>query len=155
MIEMRLDINITGLEGLATSILALAHGMPGNAATEKQRDDAVITPLVTKIQQDSPDPAQSAVSPAKVTTPVQAPAAPVSTPVALTQQPSAQQPVATSAPSYTLDDLALAAGTLMTPKRQPELRQLLASFGVVALPELPQERYAEFAAALREMGAQI
>lgn len=143
MIEMRLDINITGLEGLAASIQALAGSLPGRAVTEKQRGDTV---------QTETEATQPTVLPTKVT----APATPVPTTVALTQQPSAQQPVATSALSYTLDDLARAAAPLMdSGVGQIALQQLLASFGVVALPELPQERYAEFAAALREMGAQI
>ena len=82
--------------------------------------------------------------PVATTTPVQAP---VSAP--------APQPVPTAAQSYTLDELAKAAMTLMDTGRQAELQSLLASFGVEALPVLPKEQYGAFATALRGMGAQI
>lgn len=147
MIEMRLDINITGLEGLAASIQALANSLSGNIITEKPQSSADLKQAAAT---------QPVIPPTDTALPAQTPATPVPTTVALTQQPSAQQPVATSALSYTLDDLARAAAPLMdSGVGQIALQQLLASFGVVALPELPQERYAEFAAALREMGAQI
>lgn len=65
------------------------------------------------------------------------------------------QQVQTSVPSYTLDDLCSAAMTLMDRGMQVQLQQLLASYGVASLPELPKEQYGTFATALREMGAQI
>lgn len=143
MIEMRLDINITGLEGLAASIQALANSLSGNIITEEPQSSADLKQAAAT---------QPVIPPTDTALPAQTPAAPVSTPVALTQQ----QPVATSAPSYTLNDLARAAAPLMdSGVGQIALWQLLASFGVVALPELPQERYAKFAATLREMGVQI
>lgn len=63
--------------------------------------------------------------------------------------------VSTAAPSYTLDDLARAGTELVDAGRQTELPGLLQRFDVSSLPDLPQEKYAEFAAALREMGARI
>ena len=90
--------------------------------------------------------------------PVQPQAAPtqpaVSAPVAQAI-PTAPAGVPTSAVEYTLDDLARAAMTLMDSGRQPDLLQLLSSFGVSALPALPKEQYGAFATALRGMGAQI
>ena len=68
--------------------------------------------------------------------------------------PAAQQ-IPTTAPSYTLDELAKAAMTLMDTGRQAELQGLLGAFGVEALPALPKEQYGAFATALRERGAQI
>ena len=65
------------------------------------------------------------------------------------------QTVPTSAPTYTPDDLARAAMTLMDSGRQQELIGLLQSFGVSSLPELKPEQYGPFATALRGMGAQI
>lgn len=70
-------------------------------------------------------------------------------------QQAAPAAVPTSAPSYTLDDLARAGMTLMDAGRQGDLQQLLARFGVEALPALPPVQYGAFATALREMGAQI
>ncbi len=84
------------------------------------------------------------ITPPPVQQPVQqAPAAP---PV---------QPVPTTAPGYTLDDLTRAAIPLMDSGKQPELLQLIRSFGVDAMPSLPQAQYGAFATALRGLGAQI
>lgn len=67
----------------------------------------------------------------------------------------AQPTVPTTQPSYTPDDLAKAAVTLVDSGRKEELQALLQNFGVDSLPALPQERYGEFATALRSMGAPI
>ncbi len=88
--------------------------------------------------------APAAAAPA---TPAQA-AAPATPAQAAAAVPTAQS-------SYTLDDLARAGMTLMDSGRQGDLLQLLARFGVDALPALPQAQYGAFATALREMGAQI
>ena len=66
-----------------------------------------------------------------------------------------QSPVPTTQPAYTPDDLARAAVTLVDSGRKEELQALLQNFGVDSLPALPQERYGEFATALRTMGAPI
>lgn len=88
--------------------------------------------------------------------------APVTPPPAQTQQatpvtppPVQQAPVQTAAPSYTADDLARAAMTLMDSGRQGDLINLLAQFGTEALTQLPQEQYGAFATALRGLGAPI
>lgn len=67
----------------------------------------------------------------------------------------AQQMVPTAAPSYTRDDLSRAAMTLMDKGMQTQLQQLIQSYGVNSLVELPPEQYGNFATALRGMGAQI
>lgn len=81
------------------------------------------------------------------------PLAPVqnAAPAAPAQQPA----VPTSARTYTLDELAGAAMTLMDKGMQVQLQELLAGYGVDALPMLPAEQYGNFATALRGMGAQI
>lgn len=101
-------------------------------------------------------PVQAAVQPAAPVTPSQATTAPA-TPVMPVQPlaPPAASAVPTTQASYTLDDLARAGMTLMDSGRQGDLLQLLARFGVDALPALPQAQYGAFATALREMGAQI
>ena len=122
MIEMTININITGLEGLAASIMALA-GKTQPAAAE-----------TTAAEETQPA---------------------VTGPVPTEQNAAPTQPVSTSAVEYTLNDIANAAMTLMDSGRQPELLRLLENFGVDSLPALPQERYAEFATALRGLGARI
>ena len=98
-------------------------------------------------------PAQNTVPVASQTPPMvpALPTAPQTPPVAPTQNAA----VPTSTASYTQDDLAKAAITLMDSGRQAELQQLLQGFGVAYLPELPAARYGEFATALRTMGAPI
>lgn len=90
-------------------------------------------------------------------TPVAAPIqqAPTAAPPQPQVQAPVQQSVPTSVVTYTLDDLARAAMSLMDSGKQPDLLQLLASFGVEALPALPPAQYGAFATALRGLGAQI
>ena len=87
--------------------------------------------------------------------PPAAPAVPMA-PAAPQTPPAQNAAVPTSTAGYTRDDLAKAAVTLMDSGRQAELKQqLLQGFGVASLPELPAERYGEFATVLRTMGAPI
>ena len=82
-------------------------------------------------------------------------AAPVAPSVPTTSAPVAPMPVATTTIGYSIDELAAAAMGLMDKGMQAELQSLLATFGVQSLPEMPKERYGEFATKLRELGAQI
>lgn len=98
---------------------------------------------------------------APVTPPAPVPPAPAAAPAAPTA-PTQNAPTApatpavpTSAPSYTRDDLSRAAMTLMDKGMQAQLQQLIQSYGVNSLVELPQDQYGNFATALRGMGAQI
>lgn len=70
-------------------------------------------------------------------------------------QPAPTGAVPTTQTTYTVDQLAVAATPLMDAGRVAELNQLLQQFGVQALTHLPQERYGEFATALRALGAKI
>ena len=45
--------------------------------------------------------------------------------------------------------------TLMDKGMQAQLQELLAGYGVEALPALPKDQYGNFATALRGMGANI
>ena len=88
------------------------------------------------------------------------PAQPVIAPTVPVQAPPVQAaPVASVVPTvghtYTLDDLANAAMTLMDKGMQTQLQNLLAGYGVEALPALPKNQYGNFATALRGMGANI
>lgn len=110
------------------------------------------------------------VAPVTPITPVQsAPVTPVAqpAPATLVQTTPAEQtvpatpaqpamsPVPTTERTYSLDELANAAMTLMDKGMQNQLQELLASYGVEALPALPREMYGNFATALRGMGANI
>lgn len=88
----------------------------------------------------------------KKTLPVQA--SPVQTAAPVQAAPVAPV-VPTVEHTYTLDDLANAAMTLMDKGMQTQLQNLLAGYGVEALPALPKNQYGNFATALRGMGANI
>lgn len=60
-----------------------------------------------------------------------------------------------STPSYTRDDLARAAMTLMDKGGMVQLQQLLTSYGCETLQQLTEDQFGSFATALRGMGAQI
>ena len=110
------------------------------------------------------------VAPVTPITPVQsAPVTPVAQPapatlvqttpaeqtVPVTPAQPAMSPVPTTERTYSLDELANAPMTLMDKGMQNQLQELLASYGVEALPALPREMYGNFATALRGMGANI
>lgn len=102
-------------------------------------------------QEQTAVPVQSTPAPACQPAPAApAPAAPAPVPTA-----PVQQAVPTTAPSYTREDLSRAAITLMDKGLQAQLQQLVQSFGVNSLMELPPEQYGNFATALRGMGAEI
>lgn len=88
------------------------------------------------------------------TAPVQQPVAPpVQVPV---QTPPVQQqaPVQTP-PTYNIAQLQQACAPLIDAGKQPDIVNLINSFGVQALTQIPPERLGEFATALRGLGAQI
>lgn len=76
-------------------------------------------------------------------------------PVMAVGQPAATPAVPTAQTSYSLDDLARAAMTLMDCGKQEEIQKLLADFNVAALPMLPPAQYGAFATGLRGLGAKI
>jgi len=71
------------------------------------------------------------------------------------QQQQAPTAVPTTAPTYTVEQLAVAATQLVDAGRRTELVTLLSAFGVQALTALPKEQYGNFATQLRAMGAKI
>lgn len=102
-------------------------------------------------------PVGTAAKPETVPQPVQtAPVTPAPVQAAASQAPVQAAPAAApTVKTYTMDEIAKAAGDFMTPETIPQLQALLASFGVAGLPELPADKLAAFAAELRKMGAKI
>lgn len=64
-------------------------------------------------------------------------------------------PTTAVAQEYTLEQLQVAAAGLSGMGRMPQVLGILQRFGIQAMTELPREKYGEFAAALREAGAQV
>lgn len=140
---MKLEIEFSTMEELATKALelsdALSHKIKRPGETIEMSKDW--TPGEGSVDDSIPVAPVTPVMPAPVPQPVQ----PVVTPVATTEH------------VFTVDELAKAGTDLMAakPAVTVELQQLLADFGVLGIPELPAERYGEFATALRGMGANI
>ena len=90
-------------------------------------------------------------APAPIPAPVTTPAAPAAAPVAVPAVPVAE------APSYTLEQLAYAAGALRRAGKadNTSLVALLEQFGVNNITELAPAQYGAMATALRQMGAQL
>jgi len=90
--------------------------------------------------------------------PASAPTAPTAPPVAAPAAPQAPQPpvapaAPTSAPQYDFNQIATA--TMQLQQAGQNIFEIFQQFGVQALNQLPKERYAEYAAALRQRGAKI
>lgn len=100
-----------------------------------------------------PEPVQAVPVPPAITS---MPHKPAPAPTAAPQAPVQAAPAAAPAvKTYTMDEIAKAAGDFMTPETIPQLQAPLASSGVAGLPELPADKLAAFAAELRKMGAKI
>ena len=81
-----------------------------------------------------------------------APVAPVA-PAAPTN-PAPTVPV-TTAPTYTLDQIAKAGASLVDAGKMEQLLALLAKYGVQAVTQLQPDQYGVFATELRTLGAQL
>lgn len=144
------------------TVPTVSPAMPYSAQTAQatQMPVAVMTgqPAATApVQTAAPHPAAPAQQTAilQPAAPTQQTTAPVQTAAPQPAAPVQQTAVPTAARTYTLDELAGAAMVLMDRGMQAQLQDLLAGFGVEALPMLPPEQYGNFATALRGMGAQI
>ena len=115
---------------------------------------ATVAPIGADIPPVNTIPAAPA-APAPVVTADVAPAVPATpaVPAAQTAPPSALPTAAV--PTYTLESLAAACGTLVDANRAKEVQALIAAYGATKLTEVPQAQYASFAAALRQKGVVI
>ena len=153
---MEITVNVTGLDNLAKAIFALAKAA-GNCKEETQVDATKVTPVVQQVVA----PAETAAT-VLSTPPVQnvqpvpttqtAQAAPVAQNTAPTVSPV---PTATATPTYTMEQLAVAATGLIDAGKMQDVQNTLASLGAQTLMDLPQEKYGEFASAIKAMGAVI
>lgn len=142
--EIKLTIGVT--PALEKALVRLA-GLTALAAAPQYQEPA----QTQSVPAPAPIPVAQPVAPVQPAVPVTPPAAPVA-PVQPQPEPVS---VPTAAQSYSMDQLAVAATQLMDAGKRNELLQLLASFGVNALTELPKEQYGNFATQLRGLGAKI
>lgn len=151
---MEITVNVTGLDNLANAIFALAKAT-GNRTEETQVEETKVAPAVqqtvaptatvasTNTTVQSIQPVQN-VQPVP-TTPVAQNTAPVVSPV----------PTATATPTYSMEQLAVAATGLIDAGKMQDVQNTLVSLGAQTLMDLPQEKYGEFASAIKAMGAVI
>lgn len=178
---MTVTVNFSGLEPITEAINNLARSigasgvvttingetvMPSHSpASPAQEVPAAVAPSIPVTPTPQLVPVVATPQPAAPVpaAPLQQPVTPI--PVAPAQQPVTPIPtvpsrqenaaVPTSTPSYTADDLAKAAISLMDAGRQNDLIALLQQFGVTSVPNLQPAQYGAFATAIRGMGAQI
>lgn len=147
---MEITVNVTGLDNLANAIFALANAA-GNSKEETQMDAAKVAPVV----QQTVVPTET-VAPAATTVPSTPPVQPVPTTQATpTAPPVNPVPTATATPTYTMEQLAVAATGLIDAGKMQDVQNTLASLGAQTLMDLPQEKYGEFASAIKAIGAVI
>lgn len=146
---MEITVNVTGLDNLANAIFALANAT-GNCKEETQVDATKVTPVV-----------QQAVAPTATTTtvpstpPVQNVQPVPTTQTAQTAPTVSPVPTATATPTYSMEQLAVAATGLIDAGKMQDVQNTLAYLGAQTLMDLPQEKYGEFASAIKAIGAVI
>lgn len=184
-INRQLTINLTldkeGLSKLADVLALLAGGTSGGiptgqpAAPVQNAVSAMVPSMQNTVHTGSlAVPAQGAVSgmpqpaavpPQSVTVPQNPgiiPQAPFAPAVPAQNQPQnfatpqpGTVPTTAVAQNYSYDQLAVAAAGLVNQGKQSKLLEILHSFGVNALTELPRDKYGDFATAMKAEGAVI
>ena len=153
MLEIKITVSCPDLVLAAT---ALAKCLRPNNAVDAPASTVAQTAPVAPVVPAAPVAQPLPITPAASTAPG-APAVPVAPPVSTTPAPAAPPVPLAPAPQYSLDQIARAGADLVTrePAKAVAAQQLLASFGVQTVSELPKERFGEFVTALRGLGASI
>lgn len=148
---MEITVNVTGLDNLANAIFALAKAA-GNCKEGTQVNATKVAPVVqqTVVSTETVAPAATTVPSTPPVQPV--PAAPVAQNAASAVNPV---PTATATPTYTMEQLAVAATGLIDAGKMQDVQNTLAALGAQTLMDLPQEKYGEFASAIKAIGAVI
>ena len=146
-----ITVNVTGLDNLANAIFALAKAA-GNCKQGTQVNATKVAPVVqqTVVPTETVAPAATTVPSTPPVQPV--PAAPVAQNAASAVNPV---PTATATPTYTMEQLAVAATGLIDAGKMQDVQNTLATLGAQTLMDLPQEKYGEFASAIKAIGAVI
>ena len=131
--------------------------MPAPAPAAPIAPPAAPQPPVAVPQGNVTPPVAAPVPPAAplATTMPPAPAASPAAPPAPAPAPAAPAVPVTTAPTYTLDQIAKAGASLVDAGKMEPLLALLSRYGVQAVTQLAPEHYGAFATELRALGAQI
>lgn len=155
--EITMTITVTAKQAEAIAQLLQDAATAENAIQQMRGSASVQQPTVAPTQNTAPvqpAPVQQPVAP-QFSAPTQQYGAPVQqcAPPAQNTAPVQPQPAApTAAPAYTIAQLQTACAPLMDAGKGPQLQQLVQSFGVATLMDIPQSRYGEFANGLRQLG---
>lgn len=150
---MEITVNVTGLDNLANAIFALAKAA-GNCKEETQVDATKIAPVVQQAVAPAETAAQTTTT-VPSTPPVQNVQPVPTTQTAQTAPTVSPVPTATATPTYSMEQLAVAATGLIDAGKMQDVQNTLVSLGAQTLMDLPQEKYGEFASAIKAMGAVI
>ena len=150
---MEITVNVTGLDNLANAIFALAKAA-GNCKEETQVDATKIAPVVQQAVAPAETAAQTTTTLPR-TLPVQNVQPVPTTQTAQTAPTVSPVPTATATPTYSMEQLAVAATGLIDAGKMQDVQNTLVSLGAQTLMDLPQEKYGEFASAIKAMGAVI
>lgn len=164
MIEI--TVHIPGLEELAKALTTISVGKQSISPISAAQNIQTKVPAapITQPAQYRSMPQQVPVNPTPAAPIQNSPAMAAANMVpAATPAPSQPAPIAPStnqapaanAPTYTLDQLAVAAAPLMDAGKGPELTAMLAQFGVQSMTQLKPEQYGAVATSLRVIGAVI
>lgn len=113
-----------------------------------------IDKLTTALEKNAVNISVSQDTPAPVATPTPAPAPAAPAQTVAPTNPAPTVPV-TTAPTYTLDQIAKAGASLVDAGKMEQLLALLAKYGVQAVTQLQPDQYGVFATELRTLGAQL
>lgn len=151
---MEITMTITVTAEQAEKIARFLHDTEaaGNAIKQMHSNTPIQQPQ--PMPQNNATPVQQA-APQQFSVPTQQYSAPVQQFTAPTQNAAPVQPqpnAPTATPTYTIAQLQTACAPLMDAGKGPQLQQLVQSFGVATLMDVPPSRYGEFANGLRQLG---
>lgn len=150
---MEITVNVTGLDNLANAIFALAKAA-GNCKEETQVDATKVAPVVQQAVAPAETAAQTTTT-VPSTLPVQNVQPVPTTQTAQTAPTVSPVPTATATPTYSMEQLAVAATGLIDAGKMQDVQNTLAALDAQTLMDLPQEKYGEFASAIKAIGAVI
>lgn len=150
---MEITVNVTGLDNLANAIFALAKAA-GNCKEETQVGATKVAPVVQQAVAPAETAAQTTTT-VPSTPPVQNVQPVPTTQTAQTAPTVSPVPTATATPTYSMEQLAVAATGLIDAGKMQDVQNTLAALGAQTLMDLPQEKYGEFASAIKAIGAVI
>ena len=150
---MEITVNVTGLDNLANAIFALAKAA-GNCKEGTQVNATKVAPVVQQAVAPAETAAQTTTT-VPSTLPVQNVQPVPTTQTAQTAPTVSPVPTATATPTYSMEQLAVAATGLIDAGKMQDVQNTLVSLGAQTLMDLPQEKYGEFASAIKAMGAVI